>query len=776
MNTLLKSVFIVLLFCTIIFSNGFEIDYGVGWIGYGSKNATITNTTKLPYNVKGFRINANNSVTNFTSLHPISSIKKLPDSTNISYQWEISISSASSADILQGNNGKRSFSIIPQGLQWDDNSTNFTPTDIQWLFKTGSFCSKKDYKDIEGISTDSLSYLVQQSWFYDSTIYVPDTLMGDRGGLSSGGVINTWYDQEGDSALWQIQMCETEAFLQNGEWSFWNPLVMGEKDAAFGTGPMYAMSLAMATEYFNLDYVLLAGSATNESMAGMEGCSFTGEWGDISGAVPTNKSLYNDVNTDLWMGTNHLEEPTYKDVIWGGCPKFFPEDLTYAHSSKYITTPGTDKCIGNSPQIANDKLIVSIYSRYIYELLNNCTEFYTKHAFSNALDKEIAAKLLLAIWNGGRNSQDTFLSKLNTDAILNDIELDWTVYGNDYIEKVYRAINPIQAGSKYSTVNGGTNKVRDHEITIDDVKSFFFGTNGSTSSGTLGNGGILHHFDLSATNRIEIWNEIVAAFNILKQNGPYSENGNISFRYDWLALMRVVKDNLDLSFPIPLNEDFIFWVKSHSQTNVIDSLGGPTIELDFPTLKKTGKIGTNDEWTISIDLKDETFLDLNSSKVVEWTIDSNWIHWQPGTFISGDNLNAAFSINVSKEYCEQWISDIEQPFTVWIKGSDSNFNSTIDAITLQFDPVNVKETEINKSNTKFFIINGRKISVNETFLKNSSVKIEIYSLDGRRLHKSKLNLNSSNLFINSLNLSNGLYLLKISTKNYSKSIKFQQLK
>ncbi len=778
MNTLLESVFIVVLFYAIVFSNGFEIDYGTGWIGYGSKNATITNTTKLPYNIKGFRVDVNNSVTHLTGTHPLSTIKKLSDSTDISYEWEISLSNASSADILQGNNGTRSLTIAPQGLAWDDASTNWTPTDIQWLIKTGSFSSTKDYKDISAIGVDSLSVLVQQAWFYDSTIYVPDTLMGDRGGLSSGGIINTWYDQEADSALWQIQMCEAGAFQQNGYWCFWNPFIMGQKDNVWGAGPMYAMSLAMVTEYFNLDYVLMAGSATNESMAGLEEVNFNGTFGDTSNCSPAGNSLYNDVNTDLWMGTNHWEEPTYKDVIWGGCPKFFPEDIAYTHSGKYATTPGTGKCIGNSPQIANDKLIVSVYFKYIYELLNNSTEFYAKHAFSNALDREIAAKLFLALWNGGRNSQDAFLAKLGTDAnsILTDPELDWTVFGNDYIQKIYRAVDPIQSGSKNSNVNGGTYKVRDHEITIDDVESFYFGTNGNTTSGSLGSGGILHHFDLSETERIEIWNEIEAAFNILKQNGPFSENGNISLRYDWLALMRVVKDNIDLTYPIPTDVSFLTWVKSHSQFNVVDSLGGPIIETTFPILKKVNKSTDGVIYSISVNLSDETFLDIESDKIMEWTLDSNWGHWQPGTLISGDTLEASFNIEVSKEYCEKWVADVKKPFTLWIKGSDRNFNNTIDTVTLQFDPVNAQQIVLNKSATKSIIINGIKIPVSATLFENSDAKIEIYSLNGSKLYKSNLDLKKRSIVINPTNISNGLYLLKISAKGCSKSIKFQILK
>lgn len=406
------SLFISLLFIVKSFSNGFEIEYagGSGWIGTGAQNGKITNTTNVPWSIKGYRLNIPTTVTNISVTYPMKGTSKLDDGNAGpgEQRYLIEFSKNNNSNSFPGNGGSKTFPVNPQGLAWDDATTNWTGSKEQWLVKVGSFGTKKSFKDIEFITLDSLAKLVKEPWFYDPSIYVPDTLMGERGGPASGGVLNTWYDQEGDSALWQIQMCETGAFQQNGEWGFWNPLVMGTKDATWGAGPMYAMSLAMVTEYFHLDYQLMARSATNESMAGMEGCNFTGGWGDTSGAVPANTSLYNEANTDLWMGTNHWEEPTYKDVIWGGYPKYFPEDPTYVHSGKYSTTPGTGKCIGNSPQIANSELINATYYWYIYELLYNSTEFYADYAFRNALDRELSSKLFLAMWNGGRNSQDAF--------------------------------------------------------------------------------------------------------------------------------------------------------------------------------------------------------------------------------------------------------------------------------------------------------------------------------------------------------------------------------
>ncbi|KMQ52816.1 hypothetical protein CHISP_0037 [Chitinispirillum alkaliphilum] len=685
-------VLLLFLFAAVFAGGGFELDTLAGCVGNPTNTdrnrLRITNYTNQPLSIKGFRANINDAVTGISAWDPIGELLVINDGNLVpgTRRWEIVFSGMANNNHFAAA-GSRGFLLNPQNLAWDDDYTHWTPFNPQWLVKIGSFGSGRSFKDIDSISLDSLAILVQQPWFYDPSIYVPDTLLGDRGGPASAGFINTWYDQEADSALWQIQMCHTDAFHQNGEWVYFNPLIMGQQHPEWGEGPMYAMALGMITEYFNLDWMLWAASATNESMAAMESANFLGNWGDVNNVEPGGISRYIAYDNDVSMGPNHWEEPTYRDVIWPGFPQFFPHDPTYVHSSKYSTTPGTGDCVGNSPQIANAMLINSVYIWYTHALLYNSTSFYADYAFRNAADPEMAAKLFLAMWNGGRNSVDPFLADL-MDVHMNNPNIHGeNDIGNDYIELVYRALVPMQDGSRKSVVNGGDKEVFDAPISLREIEWFYFGDGGNPSEGVLGAGGILHHFKFDYDQRVAIWDKILQGFNILNKQGPFSQDGNISLRYDWLALMRVVKGDLDLTIPTPINDEFMTWVQLRSQTNVIEDYGGPVIENEYPFLRQISRTVRNDSLLLRFDVEDETYLDIESSAVLEWTNDPDWGNWRRGRLVAGDTLQAIYEIGLSKEQVLQ-IAPEGQSVTAWVRGADRNLNATVDTFSIFWEVPN----------------------------------------------------------------------------------------
>jgi hypothetical protein len=676
---------LVILGVSTLFANGFEIDYTTPWVGKVAGSAKISNTTSSPWFLDGIRANVNSAVNPPASaFNPLSGIVTVNDGNDEpnTNRWEFKISSNANNNNFAGYDGERDFTINPDPLlPWDDDTTKWKPFNEQWLVKVGSFGTKKSFFDIDSLSLDSLGVLVTKDFFHDASIYVPDTLLGERGGPASGGMLNTWYDQEADSALWQVQMCEADVFKQNGVWSFFNPFVMGEQHSSWGAGPMYAMSLAMITEYFHIDWVLMESSATNESGAGLEEAANITDYNTGEGSTPSGKSLYIASNGAVSMGPNHWEESSYKDVIWGGYPKYFPEDRTYVSSPKYSTTPGTSDCVGNSPQIANSELINATYYWYMYELLYNSTEFYADKAFRDAADREIAAKLFLAMWNGGRNSVDPFLANLMSTHITKP-ELTSADLGNTYVDLIYRAIRPIQDGSRNSEVIGGDKKVYDSKISRENVEWLYFGDNASPAAGTLGDGGILHHFSLSSDERVAIWTKLMAAFDLLSAKSSYSSEDGISFRYDWLALMRVVKGDIDLAFPTPTNSDFVTWVDLRSQSSVIEDNGGPKVEKDYPFLVQEGKGFADNKITHGFKLTDETYLDIDSLPTVEWTADSNWGKWKAATKISGTTLEAHYEVQLSEDEANEAAGGVGQKITAWVRGYDRNYNAVIDTFSI----------------------------------------------------------------------------------------------
>ncbi|WP_034636865.1 hypothetical protein, partial [Chitinivibrio alkaliphilus] len=680
----IKQVFLFSFFVCVstVFSNGLVLHQTNDWVGRENGSAQIENHTINSWMVRGFRANITDRVTNPVAFDPLRTPTEIDDgNTRENHsRWEIELSGA--ANNRNINPGEaRSFSINPN-LAWDDTDTDWNPRDEQWLVKIGSFSGERRFLDIDSLSIDSLRILVQQDWFYDPDIYIPDTLLGERGGPVSAGVINTWYDQEADSALWQIQMCETEVFQQNGEWVFFNPFIMGQQHPDWGPGPMYAMGLAMVPEYFNLDYQLMLASATNESMAGLERAENITDWETGAGATPSGISAYHTANVDTEMGTNHWEEPTYQDVIWGGYRRYFPFDETYTHSSKYATTPGTNDCVGNSPQVVNAQLINSVYFWYSFELFFNATQFYADYAFRNAEDREMAAKMFLAMWNGGRNSIDDFLNNL-METHMHNPNITGDDLGNDYIELVYRAVNPLQEGSRNSVANGGDKEIFDYPITLEHVEWFFFGDGGEPENGQLGAAGILHHFDLNDEERIDIWETVTTAYDILNNQGPFSDEGAISFRYDFLALMRVVKGDIDLRFPTPTNSDFVTWVDRFSRYSVIEDYDGPVIDSIYPHLRHAGRRVENDMLIITMEIEDKTYIDIDSLETVQWTADRNWDSWHDAHLVSGDTLFATYEVRIPREQVEDIAGgDVVQ---AWVRGFDRNYNAVIDTFSLYWE-------------------------------------------------------------------------------------------
>ncbi len=570
--------------------------------------------------------------------------------------------------------------------------TDFTPVKHQYLVKTGSITGDKGYKDAPPISVDIIDSLISLPWFYDTDLYIPDSL-GIQGGTYTGGFIDTWYDQAGDSSLWQIQIClPDDYFTVNGEPAKYRPDIMGQNDAS-GAGPMYAMSLAMMQEYMNVDMQIIAGCSPNESYGGVE--MFT----DMGGPDFVSQGCKYIANKGASGGTGpaNLMDAPYNENVYVSYPKFLPYATGGANPDQFCATPGNGaSCLGNSPQMANALLLSALYMWNTYDRMVNATDFWAKDLFNKAADPQITAKMVLSAWNKGNdypyedvmeytpqntannNYNDVIQSVSTTANVTNQMAFD-------YLNKIYPALNPILDACVNSENNGGNCKIHDDSLSLNDFEKLFFGMSGNgltpdPDNGILGAGGILWHFNMSEAKRAELWSDVKTAFNKLKGKAPSTQGTElISFRYDMLVVLRVAKQYLSLERPKPNDQYFTGWVDAHSKKTPVGPVNPENV---YPHLLISEKgVTAQNDFFLRLVIADNGNLGVDNSEVVEWTLDTLWESWYPGEYVSGDTNNAVYKATIPSQTIDEWFNGANG--YGWVRVTDRCGNSTIEKFTIE---------------------------------------------------------------------------------------------
>ncbi|MBN1982711.1 MAG: hypothetical protein JW795_14350 [Chitinivibrionales bacterium] len=647
---------------------------------------TVNNTTNVPQKVEGIRFTIPNKPGTFQSDdNPAVRVVTITDGNGPNrYNSRIEGLDASGMEHLNLIRPLKPLNITLKCVGIRSNM-DFSPSLTQYLIKTGSLFADKKYKNAPPITIKQLDSIVKNfKDFYNPALYVPDSL-GIRGGPVSAGFIDTWFDQEKDVPVWQVQICiPKDKFIQNGIHCTFNPGIMGQESQAQGwkAGPLYAMALAMEQEYLNVDMQLMAASATNEKYAGL----LKYDWDNNGQPTVPAGSAYLVEQDDTQIGPFNFILSSFNGYIYDGYRKFFPADMNRPSPYKYTTTPGLpgNGCGGNSPQIANATLISSLYYWFIYEGIFNSTEVWVEDIFARARDRSIAAKIFLNCWRYGfdNDNQSGIAILYKKPQVLTEPDVTNMMAQTEYIKLINNALLPMLAANKNSVANGGTCEIFDNEITLHDLEYFFFGMNAKPDQGELGQAGILWHYNLTKEVKIKIWNNIKAAFDILKGKAPSTQGKDaMSFRYDFLALLRVVKMDMDLNKPIPNNVEFVNFVAQHSKWDSV-SIHKKKIENIYPFLVKTGK-GKNGDGSFFLDVRatDETYLATDSSAAVEWTLDSNWGYWQKGKFLSGDSLSALYKVMIDAKTIADKFGD--KKGIGWVRVNDRNYNSVIDSFSIE---------------------------------------------------------------------------------------------
>ncbi len=620
---------------------------GTPWNGkdWTSEMMTVTNTAKNPIYLCGIRFDTQNKIWN-NVYNGEGSLATLTNSSP--YRIEIILNNT---EKNFGGNDVSSFSVTgtPGGKDG-------TPSNPSHLVRNGSRYWPLEIPYAQPVKVDQIDSLMNTSDFYNKSLGILDTL-GQRGGPMSGGMIDTWY------GLTQLQSAlPTKPFNQNATWMTFEPKAYGNA--------MYMMTLAAMQEYFNIDMQMLIAKGGKENMAGMV------QWNAIGNSYGEKLGvIYGTGNNGLSgvdFGPFSVEFQTFNDYVFNSYPKFYPLGKTTGTNDYYSTTSGSGGyCKLNKPNVVNATTNAVLYNWYTFQLGLHSSDYGFTKLITEGKDPQGAMKLALWAFNRGVSvGWLDVVSKSNQASLTySKIEEYPAISERTYIDGIMAAIKPLMESARNSENLGGTEPIYDDTISLALVEQFLFGTGGSGTSGSSGEGGLLVHFELTKEKKQVLWSDVENAFDKLKGNAPSTKSSdNISYRYDFLTVLRVIKGHIDVSMPIPTNYKFVAWENSHSTAGT--TFSGETKDETFPRIlvQKSDTLAADQSPLVEI-------TDNGVIRSVEWTRDTTLEKWNHAF---GENSTSG---SVPVDFSAPSEDLIGKPFPYWIRATDTWGNAEIQKFT-----------------------------------------------------------------------------------------------
>ena len=548
-----------------------------------------------------------------------------------------------------------------------------SPFDPQALIKTGSCTEVPPYKD--GLPLTCAEVDTKPAGYYNATQCIIDSI-GSNGGDNYGGFVSTFYNQT------QIQAAIPAATLSiSGTPVKWNP---------YGMGPQYMMAMAMGQEIMNVDMQFLISIAGKETGAGMANQN-------MGGQIRSEDGSYTDNGT---YGYWQIEDATYATYI-KAYPQFFPKygpcisryrDVTQAITAGkcaadfgevakfYMQPAGQNRMMANSPQIANGAVSSALAWYGIYDALVQGTDLCFIDAIKYGIDKKIALAAMIPFYNVGR-ANFGFADPLKNPALKDNPNASdlFATGNNNYRPEVFLLMKALVDASKTSSTCGGASPIYDTLITLREVQRFFFG--GYANPGTpaaQGDGGLLLHFELTPAQRVALWDELQCAYNKLKGKAPSTTGRDgISYRYDWITMMRVFKKFLPYHInarKTPVEHDFEILVANLSK-NPRTCTGDRVRDVTYPSLTITSPnpsipavfpLINDPNFKVAFQGKDEGIVSKG-----EWTLDKNWFAWSRADSLGGGKY--AFPASCA----QAGFPKTTAPESLWVRVTDGCGNTTV---------------------------------------------------------------------------------------------------
>jgi hypothetical protein len=499
------------------------------------------------------------------------------------------------------------------------------------------------------------------------TFYKPDQCIQDGLGINRGdgygGFIDSYRDQT------QIQVTLPAATFQMG-----TQTVRFDPQASMG-GPFYMMSMVALQEYLYVDMQFLMAMGASTSGAGLV---------DASGTT-LYKSPLNVGLDDAAYGSFTVTYITAVGRLMKDYPKYFQNGAL--NINKLVSTGGVGPTTANSPQQLNSAFFASMNLWWLFDGLKAAQDLCFKQFLVEAKDKSAGLKLMLGGYHIGPNPVDAGTGALDDYAthILPTTRLevlnaaDATPYmkafpwnagppaGPDYntrnyITRVFSVVNQLVTANQTSTACGGAQNIYDAGITLGQVQELFYGQGGTAA--VQGNGGLLWHFNIDAAARASLWTDLQCAFDQLKGKAPGRAANEISYRYDFLTVLRVARQyfggyvNKFTDRPTPTDtysSDYSIWVANHSRvpcTRSTQDAIWPVMALADTVYRKGDKLTG-------------TFTDNKGIKEFAYTSDTKWRQW--------NTTDANFIIPTT-------LPDAD---SLWFRITDSCGNATIQQVKVQ---------------------------------------------------------------------------------------------
>ncbi|MBN1982544.1 MAG: hypothetical protein JW795_13505 [Chitinivibrionales bacterium] len=523
-----------------------------------------------------------------------------------------------------------------------------TPSGTYILLKTGTGNEPDPYLDEKPITVQQIDSLMKLPNFYNADFRYVDSL-GSHGGTFSGGWIDSYYRET--QILIAIPQKEFVISMTNVQF---DPTVTG--------GPLYWMALGMGQEYFGMDMQWELATGFKETFAGLKGINVA----------------YHGSNTDGAFGPFEVEAFTFiaRCVAY---PKFYPEYATDLSTSANATVfigknhpqnvfagdfMGPDSTPLNSAWVVNALLASGMNYWYLYDLLSYSTDICWRQVLQFCIDPYVGIAALVPLYNLGMNSGAEGPLKVNAyQQLLNDpLARNRFPMGNgNYRENIMVGVQAMVNASRQAFSDKSI-PVWDIFITKDDLQRFFFGDGGTVQK--QGKGGLLKHFSV---DRQKVWGDVEAAFAKLSPHWNKSPAA-ISYRYDFLTLLRVVKGYFNFTRPRPSDNESADWIKRRSMTG---GCAGPE-DTEFPYMDVVSSQMENDDFLFVVNATDDKAI-----KDVQWTADYNWNWWKQADSLSGTPVSKNYRIRVTKDIAQSSTKKV-----IWVSTTDKGGNTIVKQVPI----------------------------------------------------------------------------------------------
>jgi hypothetical protein len=435
---------------------------------------------------------------------------------------------------------------------------------------------------------------------------------------------------------------------------------------------MYWMALAGAQELFSMDAQYLMAIGLKETGVGSTE--------PTAPRMSNLEGMYGAFELESILAVSRMlvypqYYPHYKEALDSTFQQPFDDTSLFVAFTGSTFSEIMNKIFGaeesspNGAEMVNSAIMSGLLIYQYYDMIAASTDYCGLRAYSSeAADQYLGLCAIAGHYNLGLNGGAP--SALKTQAVLSDPNgCDSIPQGNSaYVPTVRNTLEALVIDQKRWAQGEPSVRVVNKTITLENVQTFFWGNGGSWDQ--PGENGLMWHFDLSYQERNNLWDDVSQTFNTLASHWG---NNTISFRYDWLTLLRVAKKQLNQRRAFPMGEEVDRYIARHSSTQCDQTIPNDTI---WPFLKLEASLFK--ELRVTANFQDES----TDIRYLDYSLDNgqNWQSLEPQSHKIADN-DYHFTIDSNT------LSQIDS--VVWVRAADTCKNEVAQKIRISDTPVSM---------------------------------------------------------------------------------------